>query len=287
MKHIFLLFTLCLLCSKLSTQERWGSYETTFAGTHFQLLETCYDTIDVTAGFRVERLYRSGTFTSSAEQIGRIVQGDSVFFVNILTNEAPRLLYDYSMEVGDSIVGAFGGILTVIETGTENILGQDRKRMVLREMSIGYEDTWIEGLGSIKNGYLSPGTPDLITDAGSDYSCYYNEGIDEWYFGEADPITCLADSINYGCFTSGAQELSQEEIALFPNPVIDFLYLTLPENSASLSSGLIYNSRGILSRTMKLSESNNMVDVSELTAGVYYLILQNSEFRTYNKFVKI
>ena len=287
MKHIFILFTLCLLCSNLLTQERWGSYETTLAGTHFQLLETCYDTVDIAADFRVERLYRSGGFASSSEQIGRVVQGDSVLLVNILTNEAPRLLYDYSMEVGDSIIVSYGGIMTVIETGTENILGEERKRLVLREMTDGYEDIWIEGIGSVKNGYLYPGVPDLIVDAGSDYSCYYNENQGDWYFGDADPLACLADSINYGCFTSSVLGPNPVEVTFFPNPVTDFLYITIAENSLSVSSGLIYNSNGILSQTMEFAKSSNMVDVSELTAGVYYFILQNSRFRTYNKFVKI
>ncbi len=282
-----LLLLICTFSISLNAQERWGSYETSFAGSRFQLIETCYDTVAISSNQFVERLNITSAF--SGVDLGREVVGDSVFLSRIITNEAPKLLYDFSLIEGDTFDTSWGDMM-VTEVSTVIVFGEDRKRFELVSVphnNFEYKDIWIEGIGSTKNGYLGPGTPDAIIDAGSGFSCYYSAVYDEWYYGDNDPLLCLADSINSGCFSTSIPEINTVRASIYPNPAMDYITIELDENSHFQIEELsIYNPMGRLMYKETDPALLQAIDVSNLASGHYIIELSMSGNQQYLSFIK-
>ena len=285
MLRVFTLIVFVFSIGSVMAQERWGSYETTIAGGHFQLIETCHDSVELDSGVKAEKLYVTTGFPSQFE-MGRIVEGDSVFLVDLMNDQTPYLLYNFGLGVGDSIEGIFGDRLEVIEVRTEFILGKTRRVLFLLETEQDFQDTWVEGIGSIKHGYFQPGIPDLIFDAGSDFSCYYSKEFDEWYFSDQVFNECLADSINSGCFISSTDIDRTVDFKVFPNPATDILNIQIPTRP---SEGITYqifdtNGRGVLSDSI-IKDSQEVI-ISSLEQGIYFVKIFGKDIHRVEKFVK-
>jgi len=81
-----------------------------------------------------------------------------------------------------------------------------------------------------------------------------------------------------------SDEISVEETTISPNPVNDFFTIN---NSKSYTSYTIYSSSGQEISSDKLAEIESArVDASELSSGVYLLVLSNNEETETLKFVK-
>ena len=92
-----------------------------------------------------------------------------------------EILYDFSMEVGDTITmngnGFYPNWMFVIETNEILVGGEPRQQIVL-EYPWGEQEVWIEGIGSLY-GIIDSGSRFL--DGGStDLLCYYEDGDLIW-----------------------------------------------------------------------------------------------------------
>ena len=92
-----------------------------------------------------------------------------------------EILYDFSMEVGDTIImngdGFYPNWMFVIETNEILVNGEPRQQIVL-EYPWGEQEVWIEGIGSLY-GIIDSGSRFL--DGGStDLLCYYKDGDLIW-----------------------------------------------------------------------------------------------------------
>ena len=92
-----------------------------------------------------------------------------------------EILYDFSMEVGDTIImsgnGFYPNWMFVIETNEILVNGEPRQQIVL-EYPWGEQEVWIEGIGSLY-GIIDSGSRFL--DGGStDLLCYYEDGDLIW-----------------------------------------------------------------------------------------------------------
>ncbi|MBC7775333.1 MAG: PKD domain-containing protein [Phycisphaerae bacterium] len=70
-----------------------------------------------------------------------------------------RLLYDFSKNVGDTIVTSDLGALTVIEVGIFTFgNGEQRKKMVMQSLQASNPQTyiWVDGIGDIERGFFRP-----------------------------------------------------------------------------------------------------------------------------------
>jgi len=106
MKQLYSILVILLSIGVIHAQEKWGSIEGSIAGPNPLVAELCGDTI--VEGKTYEKLYVS-YFNSTSLQGGRRLQGDSVFIIYFPSN-TESLLYDFSMEVGDSISNSWGTI---------------------------------------------------------------------------------------------------------------------------------------------------------------------------------
>ncbi len=92
-----------------------------------------------------------------------------------------EILYDFSMEVGDTIImngsGFYPDWMFVVETNEILINGEPRKQIVL-EYSWGDQEVWIEGIGSLY-GIIDSGSL-FLTGGSTDLLCYYEDGDLIW-----------------------------------------------------------------------------------------------------------
>ncbi|MBO7616110.1 MAG: choice-of-anchor J domain-containing protein [Bacteroidales bacterium] len=92
-----------------------------------------------------------------------------------------EILYDFSMEVGDTIImngsGFYPDWMFVVETNEILINGEPRKQIVL-EYSWGDQEVWIEGIGSLY-GIIDSGSLFLMGGS-TNLLCYYEDGDLVW-----------------------------------------------------------------------------------------------------------
>ena len=92
-----------------------------------------------------------------------------------------QLLYDFSMQVGDTIImngnGFYPDQMFVVETNEILIGGEPRKQIVL-EYPWGAQEIWIEGIGSLY-GIIDSGSL-FLTGGSTDLLCYYEDGDLIW-----------------------------------------------------------------------------------------------------------
>ena len=92
-----------------------------------------------------------------------------------------EILYDFSMEVGDTIImngsGFYPDWMFVVETNEIFINGEPRKQIVL-EYSWGDQEVWIEGIGSLY-GIIDSGSL-FLTGGSTNLLCYYEDGDLIW-----------------------------------------------------------------------------------------------------------
>ena len=97
--------------------------------------------------------------------------------------------------------------------------------------------------------------------AGDDQTVYYFDNIS---FGS--PISLALDSV------------SNETFKLYPNPVEDYLYIQ--SSDTTIKNIDIYN---ILGKKIYTSSSENRLDMSSYSAGIYFVKINNSTFKIVKK----
>ena len=84
----------------------------------------------------------------------------------------------------------------------------------------------------------------------------------------------------YGCYLSADEPaLADESLKVYPNPATDIMWITTPgswSNTEFTSEIVDYSGRVIRTENHVLGTRNFSADVSELSSGVYFIVLKNS-----------
>jgi hypothetical protein len=84
-------------------------------------------------------------------------------------------------------------------------------------------------------------------------------------------------SISEGTPTSTVENNLDKDINIYPNPARDYITIDIKNNTSILNANVvIYNNQG-QKMTSEIFSQNGIVDISELTSGIYILELTNSE----------
>ncbi|MFT4536659.1 MAG: hypothetical protein ACI9P5_004035 [Saprospiraceae bacterium] len=285
MKNFLNVLLICLCSSYILSQEKWGSYNTTIAGSHYTIVEACGDSVELSSGNWYEKMHIIAQ-GNTIEGAGRKVNGDSVFYKsNLLDNSAPVLLYDYSVEVDDTINGNWGEFV-VTEVDTEFAIGKDRKRITMESTFDGQIDIWLSGLGSKISGYLSPGAPMFVPDFGSEFSCYLDNDSGEYYYGNQDPAFCMLVQTSAVCMTTSLDDIKVvENINIFPNPATDFITIKIENGNSENIKTQLHALDGTAIAIENSDGDNLTMDVSGLNAGIYLLEISQNTYKSYHKIV--
>jgi len=285
MKNILTLLIICLCSTYMLSQEKWGSYDGSIAGTHFTMVEACGDSVEASTGYWFEKMHIN-VLGYTNEGAGRQVIGDSVFFKHsLLDNSASILLYDYSVEVGDTVNGNWGEFI-VTEVDTEFAIGKERKRITMESTFDGHLDIWLSGLGSKVSGYLQPGSPLFAPDAGSEFSCYLNELSGEYYYGDKDPSLCMIFPTGSTCITTSVIDKEfVENIKIFPNPTNGFITIKIDNSINKRINTQLFSLDGKQIMNKNYDVDNLSLDVSGLIPGIYLLEINQNGNKSNHKIV--
>jgi hypothetical protein len=240
---------------------------------------------------KISRWYQSALIGGMREDtLGR------VFFKEFdiscgLDSTQERLIFDYSLEVGDTLKVETGdfcnptefplGVVQVDSIETE--FGEMRKRLELESIYNDLQTTYIiEGIGS---------NIDLLD--------FINgiEDYDAWHY--ASYLIChhLKSGENYinpdrpswtVCFLDPATSVESpnvEKLQISPNPVSSFLEIKGLENITQSSSIEIFNLNGI--QVFQSDFLQKEIDVSNFPKGIYFLLVKNEDQVWLEKFVKM
>ena len=280
------IFFLFIFSNFLLAQDKWFHPITTFAGESDVLLEICGDTIidgEVYENLWITQIDFNGS--SSTLFAGyRRVEGSKVYYSGNADLASKILLYDYNLEVGDSYVGTVGDTFKIIEVGRKFTFDRERKYLILQDETTNAEDKWIEGVGSVQNGYLYPGWPNNVADAGSAFACYFDGLFNEWY--GLEPNRCELDDLELFCenVISSDSDIEFSFFEIYPNPTSDYFIINNPEN-ASLDISIFDVNGRLAYQKMQLSQHIN-INCQSWVKGIYTVHISSSEF-VYSQFISI
>lgn len=212
------------------------------------------------------------------------IEEKKVYYHN---GEQEILLYDFSLEQGDSIYYPNLDYYKVVEfVSTINIDGQERKQWYFYHTeSFGYyEDIWIEGIGSIMaDGLLFP------------YNCQKPLNGTETYFGcftDGEIVYINGNACGNGCpcdnWLVDTEDLDTEnKISILPNPAKDAINIELNDLGFKKYKLEILSSNGKILRTEdELTTNLVKLNVSSLSTGFYFIRIVSEKGTVIKKFVK-
>ena len=86
----------------------------------------------------------------------------------------------------------------------------------------------------------------------------------------------------------GIEEISDNSgVSIYPNPTNHFLNITLNNQLLAHTTSLsITNTLGEIIRTIKLDNQESIIDISNLSAGYYNLVIETPEKKLFKKIIK-
>ncbi|MEP0265205.1 T9SS type A sorting domain-containing protein [Dokdonia sp.] len=201
--------------------------------------------------------------------------------------QGEQILYNFTLEVGDSIEIGFGGdcfddennnqMADVIDVSTQFIAGQNRKVITFdvfnnTNFSNSYVQ-WIEGLGDTGD-LISPIV--VFCDTPSFLNCF-NNGNELFIFAENEEDCDSLLSIS---------EIQKTTATLTPNPITDQSIVTInnPQNNTTIA---FYNLLGQLISQEELTSNTTVINRSDFPSnGIYfYQIQQQGQVLETQKFI--
>jgi hypothetical protein len=210
------------------------------------------------------------SFTTNLEYQGLLrAENGYVFFQD--TTSATDTLYNFNMELGDSVLYNFWGqneeYIHVVDIDSVPINGEMYKRLSFDEPIFGFflmDEKWVEGIGSV-HGPLFPLHPEVFSDGEMPDSL-------ELVCTHVNEILYWENQFYDQCLVNIILDIENEEMSdfdIYPNPSSSQIFI----RQQLASAGRFYV-RDILGREVRsglLQSDNQSVDISELKRGVYFV----------------
>jgi hypothetical protein len=188
-------------------------------------------------------------------------------YVILSDSTTERILYDFSLQVGDTINSVLHdlaancfGFNTEIITSIDSIQVNGNYHRVFH----------------FQGSCTGPNGGSYIEGIGSDFGLLFPNRMDE----TESHLSCLkVNNQTYYPNSSGPCELvvsitsleENNEFTIFPNPVTETITITLPTESDNHKACSLLDASGREITTLKLIENETKVDVSELYPGIYFV----------------
>jgi hypothetical protein len=232
-----------------------------------------------------------------------------VFFKETLASPE-ELLYDFSLNVGDSVALTFpnnntwNGNYRADSIVVKNTRGGPRKHFYMRKhmnnpSPQGYYYVFIEGVGSTfhvlyKYGWLNPYSCQLQSNTSCSHiwdmglSCKYDDRLKKYQsctFMLAQQNFCMnpVDSCNYRNICGGLKSYTRaEDLKIFPNPANDHLTIKFEGTMYSEIDVKVFNvlgeeMKGIIPSINAVSKEI-LLKTSSLKNGMYFIELMNGSY---------
>jgi hypothetical protein len=99
----------------------------------------------------------------------------------------------------------------------------------------------------------------------------------QYTFSLQPNAVCLFKIYIPGIISSTENNFVSTNFDIYPNPTSDKLTIALPSQQKSKSILQIYNTMGVLVKTVDINQSSIVIDISELSSGLYFIRMTNSQ----------
>lgn len=221
------------------------------------------------------------------------VSGDTVFYLN---QDTFFVLYNFGTSIGDSWIIATekpegsGSFLEHCDD-TSRLLVTDTGRVFIHNTSyrfitiepsgnsaIGIKGTYVERFGLLNTGFneFQMMFPDW-------YQCDSMTAVVDWGFWR---FKCFHDSTfalynphsedcEHMINSIGMEEILLDQAKVYPNPSSGLLVISTPGRGFSVAS--VYNFQGALMKEIPLDKADNIINISDLSSGVYFIVLRGND----------
>ena len=200
-------------------------------------------------------------------------EGEKVFEFR---SGSEHLIYDFSIEVGDSISYNFADhafTMICVQKSEFEMLNQTFRTLYIFKCCDSIEDDfypdilWLEGIGDMSG--IGQENSHCATDIGSFLSCFHSNQ------------ELLFENMLVGdCWKVDNREVQQDLYRIFPNPVQDYL------NIEDLNTPFEYIIKTMEGKTILRGKGEQRIEVQQLPAGMYVLEIMTENKIGVMKFVK-
>ncbi len=217
-------------------------------------------------------------YNSTSTYSGYIVQGAYIGFgLYIVPSGVINVFFDGSYS------GAYGSVVSVNDGNWHHIVAQNNGSTT---------EIYIDGVMTRTGPETLYTMPFQNNNAKLIFGNSTNNASGDKIYGKLDEFKLFSDMLTqaeitalyqYGNSTTSVteQNVAKNMTTIYPNPVKDYLTLNSDEK---INKATIYNMNGSLVQT--LNTSDNKIDVSNLSQGMYILMVQTDKGITQNKFIK-
>ena len=271
----------------------WKEQLIGFGGVSNRLSGICKDTTINGVDYKQVKSYwlEIGTDSILAPDMNQDIfirsEGQKVFVK--YNTDAEFLLYDFSLEIGDTIVvdiWNFPQQMVVENVQYDNIAGSLRKVIYFEQQPGAPTESWTEGIGS-SYGLLNRGS--FAIDAEHRLLCFrhmdqsVNFTLIECFFPDA-PDDCH--------FLTGTKDEIENEFNLniYPNPASELINISAENLNADHLKIELYS---YLGNKINIDQKNGggffTINISQLNSGIYFIKILNKNNRmvAVHKFIKL
>lgn len=186
-------------------------------------------------------------------------EDEKVWYISHFNNEE-TLIYDFTLNVGDTMVFQYQSVMVVDSITFHEIGGMERKHVYFSYIDFSpYRELWIEGIGS-NYGVLSSGSGGSV-------------GGWTWLLcmSENGELVYMNPNFN-SCFliSTDINEIKTFNFIIYPNPTYGLLIIENLNNTKINSIRLV----DLFGQTIKTFKNNQTtLDLTRMTSGSYMLIL--------------
>lgn len=192
------------------------------------------------------------------------------------------LLYDFSLKKGDSqLLASIETSLVYIPvkvSGIDSLIIEGEKKLRLHVSSGNINDSWIQKIGSLQ-GVVNRSY--ILTDNHGILLCVQENG--KTIYSNKDYSDCFYTQYKY---TSIKQHFLSDDIMIYPNPVIDNLYIEINNQKVSKPHVKILDMHGQVVCNKTVPDLNNKIDVSRFPPGLYIVRIVSEDLILNKKIVK-
>lgn len=195
------------------------------------------------------------------------------------------ILYDFTLEVGDSIAYPIGFWQSTYDTlvvhSVDSILisGEFRTRIEFENIP----DYWIEGIGCTAGLFIEPYMNNNVSGGFSEMFCFSHDDTVYVQHGSAGNYGAGSCALHYGTVQKNEQDYS---ITAYPNPTFGSVFLET-DLDTSFESIIVTNGLGQkINPETNLSDSRLEIDLSKFPSGIYFVTLTNERGKFTQKIFK-
>jgi hypothetical protein len=308
MKKIYLLLVCCLVCSNIATAQTHFNNTIVNENSSWATLLYGLGSYDIPCCVSTEYLFFDGDSTTNGNSYKKVFSCDdslheNVKYIGLIREENNKtyfisathpypgtecLLYDFSLEEGMSFEYSYfctdePSISFYVNTvDYVEINGVMKKRIELTFLGRTV-DVWVEGIGSMSgllyslyNEFLSGGVRLLLCYFQDNELIYKNSLYSECYYDDPDDIVSVKPYF-----------LNEHSITIFPNPtagVLNLIQETINNEQLTINNIEIFD---IYGRKQKAEgRKQNVIDISQLSAGIYFVKISTETGEVVKKIIK-